>query len=383
VVSDNVYAGSAILIVDDEESNVILLQRMLARAGYSRLTTTTDSREVARLVAETKPDLILLDLMMPFLDGYQVLEQLSARDDESYLPVLVLTADASRQALQRALSGGARDFLTKPFDQTELLLRVRNLLETRHLYLSLQRQVQSLEELRDEALQSIVFRDQTLSEVAHDMGQPLAALRFTTEGLAQAAQRGGAGLGDDVQQVIAATAQMTAMIAELSDLTRLQMGRELVLQRAPVDLAAVVGQQVTALRKTAGRRRIRAELPDAPITGSWDAMRLTRVVSNLLSNAARYTPGNGQIDVSVATSTVEGQEVAQLRVTDDGTGIPADELPHVFERFYRASNVAGKVHGTGLGLASAKQIVEQHGGSIAITSELGAGTTVTVCLPMQ
>ena len=304
MASDQTFAGSNILIVDDEETNVILLQRMLARAGYTRLTSTTDSREVLRLVEESKPDLILLDLMMPYIDGYEVLAQLATGATPNvYLPVLVLTADVSPQALQRALSAGARDFLTKPFDQTELLLRVHNLLETRHLYLALQGQLQSLEQINEDAMQSIVFRDQSLSAISHDIGQPLAALRFTTEGLQQAVGTGDKAVAEEVQQVMAATAQMTAMIAELSDLARLQMGRELVLQRSRVDLAALVKQQAAAARKTAGHRKIHVEAPAGDISGNWDGMRLTRVVSNLLSNAVRFTPASGEVTISLENTT--------------------------------------------------------------------------------
>ena len=322
---------------------------------------------------------------MPHIDGYQVAASLGEKlPAEQYLPVMVLTADVTPQALQRALSAGARDFLTKPFDQTELLLRVRNLLETRHLYLGMQRHLQSLEQIHEEAMQSIVFRDQTLSAISHDIGQPLAALRFTTEGLQASRSEGIKGpIDEDIQQVVAATAQMTAMISELSDLARLQMGRELVLQRAPVDLVAILRQQATASRKLAGRRRIHVETPDEPVVGNWDGMRLTRVVSNLLSNAVRFTASNGEITVSLAVVSQEGRPHAQLTVADNGVGIPAEELTHVFDRFYRASNVAGKIGGTGLGLASTKQIIEQHGGLIDISSEEGAGTTVTATLPLD
>jgi signal transduction histidine kinase len=289
---------------------------------------------------------------------------------------MVLTADVSPQALQRALSAGARDFLTKPFDQTELLLRVHNLLETRHLYLAMQGQLQSLEQMNEDAMQSIVFRDQTLSAISHDIGQPLAALRFTTEGLQQSVA-GDKAIAEDVQQVVAATAQMTSMIAELSDLARLQMGRELVLQKSRLDLAALVKQQASAARKTAGRRKIHVEVPPGEVLGIWDGMRLARVVSNLLSNAVRFTPASGEVTIALETIT----NAVTLSVADNGAGIPEVELPHVFERFYRASNVT-TIPGTGLGLASARQIVEQHGGTIGIASQEGRGTTVTVTLPL-
>jgi response regulator RpfG family c-di-GMP phosphodiesterase len=128
------YRDARILIVDDEAPNVLLLERMLSRAGFAHLTSTTDSRLVREMVEESSPDLILLDLHMPDVDGFGVLEALRPLLEVEYLPVLVLTADATRRVMERALSGGAKDFLTKPFDSTEVLLRIRNLLETRFLH---------------------------------------------------------------------------------------------------------------------------------------------------------------------------------------------------------------------------------------------------------
>ncbi len=136
-----------ILIVDDQEVNVLVLQSLLEEEAYTHIQTTTDSRRVLALVAEFQPDLILLDLHMPHLDGYAVLAQLrGVIPPQSYLPILVLTADATRQAKQRALKMGAKDFLTKPLDHMEVLLRTRNLLETRALHLYQQNQNQVLEQ---------------------------------------------------------------------------------------------------------------------------------------------------------------------------------------------------------------------------------------------
>ena len=144
-----------ILIVDDQESNVLLLRSILEDEGYSNIQTTMDSRQVVTLVNDFQPDLILLDLMMPHLDGYAVMDQLRLIipvDDN--LPILVLTADATSQAKQRALSMGAKDFLTKPLDQVEVLLRVKNLLKTRALYLQQKKQNRVLEEkVRDRTAQ--------------------------------------------------------------------------------------------------------------------------------------------------------------------------------------------------------------------------------------
>lgn len=134
-------------MADDEETNLFLLESILEREGYAHVRSTTDPREVFALYREFQPDLILLDLMMPQLNGYEVMERLNMFIPEGvYLPILVLTSDVSREAKHRALSTGARDFLTKPFDRVEVLLRINNLLETRSLHLRLQDQNRALEE---------------------------------------------------------------------------------------------------------------------------------------------------------------------------------------------------------------------------------------------
>jgi signal transduction histidine kinase len=157
-----------ILIVDDQQANVRLLERILNRAGYTNLTSTTDSMQAAALFSQIEPDLILLDLAMPGLDGFGVIEQIAPLiPNESYLPILVLTADITPEAKHRALSAGARDFLSKPFDQAEVLLRIKNLLETRSLHLQLQAHNEKLEE--------------TVRERTHEVTEMLALLLSAQE----------------------------------------------------------------------------------------------------------------------------------------------------------------------------------------------------------
>lgn len=141
------YTTARILIVDDEPANVRLLERLLEQEGFANLESATDPRQVLPLFTEFRPDLILLDLHMPHLDGFAVLKQLRPRiPDVDYLPILVLTADVTAEAKQLALSLGAMDFVTKPLDHAEVRLRIRNLLQTRFLYQEVQNRKQILEE---------------------------------------------------------------------------------------------------------------------------------------------------------------------------------------------------------------------------------------------
>jgi putative two-component system response regulator len=179
-------SGGKLLIVDDEEENVFLLERVLRHAGYAYLRSTTDPRQVLSMFLEYQPDLILLDLQMPHLDGHAVMKQLAARiRPGTYLPILVLTADLSPEAKQRALSLNAKDFLNKPFDITEMLLRIRNLLETRFLYLQVQSQNQFLEA-------KVVERTRELEEAQIEILERLArAAEFRDDNTGQHTRRMG------------------------------------------------------------------------------------------------------------------------------------------------------------------------------------------------
>ena len=140
------YSKMKILVIDDEPANVALLKDMLSEGGYSRVKSVTDSRLALGTCQIFEPDLVLLDLMMPHVDGFMILESLRAKSREAFFPIIVLTADANENTKLRALRAGATDFLLKPFDQLEVLLRMTNLLETRRLHLQLDMQLAAFED---------------------------------------------------------------------------------------------------------------------------------------------------------------------------------------------------------------------------------------------
>jgi putative two-component system response regulator len=135
-----------LLVIDDEPVNVALLEELLAESGYTRVRSVTDSRQALAVCLEFSPDLILLDLMMPHVDGLTILEEVRSRHNDGFVPVIVLTADATEETKRRALRAGATDFLLKPLDQIDVLLRIRNLLQVRQLQLQLDNQRSALEE---------------------------------------------------------------------------------------------------------------------------------------------------------------------------------------------------------------------------------------------
>src|SRR2546428_8007380 len=174
--------SARILIVDDESAMVQLLEQLLSHAGYTNLLGITDSRTVVERCDDFLPDLIMLDLRMPRLDGVEVLKRLKQRRAELYLPVLVLTADVSRESKRAALEAGGSDFVTKPFEQAELLLRVRNLLEMRFLHRDLRRQNATLEAQIQERThqlleaEKLATMDNLLAGVAHELNSPLSVI---------------------------------------------------------------------------------------------------------------------------------------------------------------------------------------------------------------
>ncbi|MFN8559821.1 MAG: response regulator [Dehalococcoidia bacterium] len=226
------FLDARILIVDDQQVNVILLERILRRAGYTDITGVTDSREALARFAALPPDLLLLDLRMPHLDGYGVLEQLQTMlAADCYLPVLVLTAEIAKEARERALSSGARDFITKPFDQIEVLLRIDNLLQTRRLHLQIQGQNRLLEERvrertreLDEARAEILSRLIVTAEFRDDeTGQHVLRVGRTSGLLARAL---GASAGE---------AEMIEGAAPLHDLGKIAVADAILRKPARLD----------------------------------------------------------------------------------------------------------------------------------------------------
>jgi signal transduction histidine kinase len=178
------------------------------------------------------------------------------------------------------------------------------------------------------------------------------------------------------------SAQLVRLVDELLDLTRLRMGHGLELDYGPADLIKIVRRLSGESQKISPRHTIEVETDLARMLGDWDEARIERIVANLISNAVKYSPRGGPITIQLATEERAGQEWAILAVRDHGIGIPAAEIERVFEPYYRASNIAGTVSGSGIGLAGTRNIVEQHGGQICVESEVG-DTTFTVRLPLM
>jgi signal transduction histidine kinase len=270
--------------------------------------------------------------------------------------------------------------LPRPFTADDMRLlalaadRVATALERSRIHAAEQR-------ARRQAEAAVQLQEETLAMISHDISQPLSVLHVSLPVLQQAL----GALPRDLRRLFAsmerAASRIGTMAEELLDLARLQAGRPLDLHLTRCNLIEMLDEEIAAAQRTTDDHTIQRPAEDTRIVGRWDAARLSRVFANLLSNAVKYSPAGGTVTVTVARAVEGKSRWAEVRVTDQGIGIPEEDLPHLFNRFQRASNV-GSIRGTGLGLAGAKQIIEQHGGSIAIESRVGQGTTVTVRLPL-
>ena len=225
-----------------------------------------------------------------------------------------------------------------------------------------------------------------LDAVAHDLGNPLTTVKGQAQLLRRRARQGRADLATletGLAAIEAATDRATRLIGELTDAARLEAQRPLDLRRTAIDLVALAEASITESQAAAAGHPLHLEIGVAEVVGLWDADRLTRVLENLVANAIKYSPAGSTVVVRVDREEAPGGPVAVLSIADQGVGIPADDLPHIFERFRRGGNVAGRIAGSGLGLWGSQRIVAQHGGTIAIDSTEGKGTTVTVRLPLE
>jgi signal transduction histidine kinase len=388
-----------VLIVDDEASNVRLLERLLELAKAGPVFSVTDPRKALGVFLAERPDIVLLDLHMPQIDGFALLSQIKASlPADEYLPVLVLTADITHETRQRALGKGAHDFLTKPIDPDEVLLRIRNLLETRFLHLQLQRQNEELERLVRErtlqleetlgklkAAQEQLVKQERLralgmmaSGIAHDFNNALTMVLGYGELLSSFFEKEVPERErEQFKHLIAAAEDAAHVVARLRDFYRPADQDEL---RVSVDVNLAV-QQAVVLTAPRWRDKCRAEGIQINVETDLNAVppflghppELREVLTNLIFNAVDAMPQGGLLRFS--TGAEDGR--IQIAVADTGVGMTEEECSRCLEPFYTTKGP----HGTGLGLAAVYGFVQRYGGSIGIKSTKGKGSVFTLTLP--
>ena len=359
-----------VLVVDDDAKNRVLLRDILAARGHEVLLAAS-GHEALDVAAQHNPDVILLDVMMPGMDGFQVCERLRSRPETATIPIIFVTALVDRKDRLKGIDMGANDYLVKPIDSRDVVLRVRNAVRMKKMFDQVRQanvELQKLEELRDKLVRWIV----------HDMKAPMGGISGHLELLLMDAEdRLTAEQQDYVRGALNSTQRLLQMANMLLDISRLEEKR-MPLDIRPVDLAAIASDAVKELSGLAKEKNIEIRCPTGPKTAPADAASIRRVIENLLDNAIRCLQQGGRIEVRVAI----GEDDARVEVADNGPGIPSKYQAKIFEQFGQVElRDERKLYSTGLGLNFCKLVVEAHGGRIGVASEENKGSAFWFTLP--
>jgi signal transduction histidine kinase len=355
-----------ILVVDDSPDNVFLIKTILEEEGYTVSTAENGASALAQLETSTC-DLVLLDLMMPGIDGYEVTKRVRQNTALPFIPILLITAHDSPNVAQ-GLDLGADDFIRKPVTVDELLARVRSLLRLKH----------SIDE-RDEIARQ---RQDFVSRLTHDLRTPLVA----ADRMLLLFQDGALGnLSDQMQEVIEIMARsnsnLLAMVNTLLEVYRFEAGRK-TLAFQPVNLSQLLEEVSQELSSLAAQKELAVNLDLGEESGiskvMGDRLELHRLFTNLIGNAIKFTD-TGSVTIRITPATASDEYIT-VEVADTGPGIPPEEQATLFERFRQGSH---KSSGSGLGLYLSRRIVEAHQGTILMNSEVGKGSVFTVRLPIK
>ncbi|MBI2924386.1 MAG: hybrid sensor histidine kinase/response regulator [Verrucomicrobia bacterium] len=362
---------SLILIVDDVQQNIQVVGTMLREAGYSIMPATSGAAALQR-VQKKLPDLILLDLMMPELDGLEVCRRLKAEASTQNIPVIFLTASNEMSHLVQGLQAGAVDYVTKPFNPPELLARVRTHLELKHSRDMIVRYSQQLAHLNNE-------KNEFMGIVAHDLRSPLGAIKGFAELILEEGQIPREELEDFTRRIRDTAQRMAEMVQNLLDANRIERG-EMKVSLAPCELSQLLRAVVQSYQPRAAAKQQSILLDDSagPATVMADRNVTVQVLENLVSNAIKYSPSGKNIYARLRV--VEG--AARCEVQDEGPGLSAEDQQKLFGKFARLSaKPTGGEHATGLGLSIVKRLVEAMNGRVWCESEPGRGATFIVELP--
>jgi two-component system sensor histidine kinase/response regulator len=387
-----------ILIVDDQEANIDVLEGLLEMQGYINIKKTADPREVIELYKTFKPDIILLDLSMPYMSGFDVMEKLSPLIPENiFLPILVLTADVSSESKQRALSGGASDFLTKPFDLFEVGLRIQNLLFSSYLQQQLLKHNQILEEkvqertyelqlkniellaAKEKAEASDRLKSSFINNISHEIRTPLNGILgfgqiLAEEDLAESEKE------MYLQMLNSSSLRLIDTVTNFLDIAMLTSGNQKVSKKEfnPGEvLQNVVQKYKDKCHEKSVSITLQKPSDHLAIKIFTDVELFGKIIHQLVDNAVKFT-SQGSI---LTGFEMIGDEI-NFFVKDTGIGISEENKMHIFENFRQEdSNTTRGYEGSGLGLPIASKFIQLLDGKIWLESEKGKGSTFHFSLP--
>ncbi|HEU4523083.1 MAG TPA: response regulator, partial [Thermoanaerobaculia bacterium] len=363
-----------VLVVDDDAGNREVLARRLTRQGHN-VETASNGQEALQLLAGKPFDLVLLDIMMPEMDGYEVLRHIKAGEEARHIPVIMISALHEVQSAVRCIEAGAEDYLTKPFEPTLLKARIDTCLEKKRgrdretsLFAQLHQNFKRLEELEK-------LRVDMRNMIVHDLRTPLTAV---IAGVDMLEKYGALNPTQREMMTIALGGGKTllGMINDLLDVEKMEAGKTQLNydELSAADVVACAIEQVALLARES-RTTVLSEIAPQMPRFLADEKKITRTLVNLIANAIKFT---GRGTVSVTASPVEPAGV-RFTVRDTGPGIAPEAFDRIFEKFGQLDS-RHKI-GTGLGLAFCKLAVEAHGGQITVESAPGVGSTFAITLP--
>jgi signal transduction histidine kinase len=393
------YKHAIILVVDDNPTNLEILDHALTQEGY-KVRIEAEGLNVIKQARLSIPDLILLDIMLPDLNGFEVCKQLKADPLTEGIPIIFMTALADPVDKIKGLNLGAVDYITKPFQKEELLARVRGHVQLRQLNKTLELQNQQLIELKNELENRVAERTAELSQAlekekelnqlksrfitmaSHEFRTPLAIISSSSGILQNFSDR----LSEKRKQEHLETIQNTIkhIIQVLDDVLMINQAEaeKIEVKLEPLDIIKFCRHLKEEIEASFRSHEIDfyIDLGDEIFNNYQlvmiDKKLLRQIITNLLTNAIKYSPDHNLVNFSL--SRKDNQLI--FKISDYGIGIPPSDQVHLFEYFQRGSNV-GTLPGTGLGLSIVKKCVDLHEGEITLDSELGKGTVFTVILP--
>jgi len=388
----------SILVVDDIAANRNLLGATLEPKGYEVLLAS-NGVSALKVATRAHPNLILMDVNMPEMDGYEACRQLKAMPGLAEIPIIFITANDDPESLVKGFQAGGVDYITKPFKEQEVLMRVETHLKihmlTRALEGSnqalaaknseLQSEVQRRKQAEEKANEANEAKSRFLSFISHEMRSPLNAiigfsdvLADTLTGEALAESR------EDATRIRSASGHLLGLINNLLDLSQIEAGK-MPLNLDEFELGPLMmelGKDVEPLVRRNGNQ-LTVQSNGEIGTVRADATKLKQVLINLISNAGKFTR-NGEIDISLRNLAESEVKRFQIAVADTGIGMTGDQMQRLFQPYQQATDSTSRHYGgTGLGLAISRQFCRLMGGDLSVTSELGKGSIFTVTLPAR
>ncbi|MEW5986078.1 MAG: response regulator [Chloroflexota bacterium] len=364
---ENLPKEPSILITDDEPSARATLEALLHAEGYN-LFFASSGVEVLALINRIRPDVILLDVMMPGMNGFELCRQLKSEKQWRPVPIVLVTALDSKQAMIEGLDAGADDFLNKPVSGPELRARVRSMLRIKQQY--------------DELEATLRLREDLAQMIVHDMRTPVASIMLYSELVKRYVVEPQA--RRYVDNVLKESHRLNAFINDLLIQAKIEAGK-LRLNLSPVDLRQLVGEAIERHNPAAQLASVKltADVPDSGRRFALDANLFQRLLDNLIENALKYSPPTSNVTVRLTypepiTFVPAPFPLARLQVIDEGPGIPEAFRETIFGKFEVVSFQRGGGRQVGLGLTFCKLVVDAHGGHIAVTANQPAGSIFTV-----